>query len=58
MSQAGRPDDGDDLQRVLEEGAEAATHDPDEAGIAADDAGGARLAEAITAEEDAQAHPS
>jgi hypothetical protein len=45
----------DDLQRVLEEGAEAAAHDPDEADIAADDAGGTRLAEAL---EEAQAHPS
>lgn len=58
MGQQREPRDGDDLQRVLEEGAAAAAHDPDEAEIAADDAGGTRLAEAIEAEEEAQAHPS
>ena len=58
MGQARRPGEGDDLQRVLEDGAKAATHDPDEAEIAADDAGGTRLAEAIEAEEESQAHPS
>ena len=54
-----RRDGDDDLQRVLEEGAEAATHDPDEAEIAADDAGGTRLAEGLAdAEDETQAHPS
>ena len=38
------PKEGD-LQHALEEAAEAATRDPDEAEIAADDAGGTRLAE-------------
>ncbi|MGE5565828.1 MAG: hypothetical protein ACM3YN_06710 [Parcubacteria group bacterium] len=58
MGQARKPGEEDDLQHALEEGAAAATHDPDEAEIAADDAGGTRLAEAIEAEEEAQAHPS
>ena len=57
MGQARKPGD-DDLQHVLEEGAAAAAHDPDEAEIAADDAGGTRLAEAMAAEEETQAHPS
>ena len=49
---------GDDLEHALEEAAEAGRADPDEADIAADDAGGTRLAEAIQAEEEAEAHPS
>lgn len=58
MGQVRDPNGEDDLQHVLEEGAAAAAHDPDEAQIAADDAGGTRLAEALEAEEEAQAHPS
>lgn len=62
MGQARKPGDGDDLQRVLEEGVAAAAHDPAEAEIAADDAGATRLAEAIEAEDEAEdeaeAHPS
>ena len=58
MGQQRDPAADDDLQHVLEEAAHAATHDPDEAQIAADDAGGTRLAEAIQAEEEAEAHPS
>lgn len=57
MGDPRQPDD-DELQHALEEGAAAAAHDPDEAEIAADDAGGTRLAEAIEAEEESQAHPS
>lgn len=45
MGKQGDPGQDDDLQHALEEAAEAATHDPDEANIAADDAGGTRLAE-------------
>jgi hypothetical protein len=55
MGQARKPGD---LQHALEEAADAARRDPDEAEIAADDAGGTRLAEAIEAEEETQAHPS
>ena len=40
------PKEGD-LQHALEEAAEAARRDPDEADIAADDAGGSRLAETL-----------
>ena len=59
MGQQRDPNAGDDdLQRVLEEAAAAATHDPDEAEIAADDAGGSRLAEAIQAEEEARPIPA
>jgi len=61
MGQVRDPKAGDDLQRGLEEAAAAAAHDPDEADIAADDAGGTRLAESLGddgAEEEAQAHPS
>lgn len=43
---ASDPKEGD-LQHALEEAAEAAGHDPDEAEIAADDAGGTRLAEQL-----------
>ena len=50
---------GDDLEHALEEAAEAGRADPDEADIAADDAGGTRLAEGLAdAEDEAQAHPS
>ena len=49
---------GDDLEHALEEAAKAGRADPDEADIAADDSGGTRLAEAIEAEDEAEAHPS
>ena len=50
---------GDDLEHALEEAAKAGRADPDEAEIAADDAGGTRLAEALDdAEDETQAHPS
>ena len=50
---------GDDLEHALEEAAEAGRADPDEADIAADDAGGTRLAEGLAdAEDETQAHPS
>jgi len=61
MGQVRDPKAGDDLQRALEVAAQAAEHDPDEAEIAADDAGGARLAESLghdDAEDEAEAHPS
>jgi len=59
MGQIPDPKAGDALQHALEDAAAAATHDPDEAEIAADDAGGTGLAEAMAAEEDeTQAHPS
>lgn len=58
MGQHRDPREDGDLQHALEEAAKAAEHDPDEAEIAADDAGGTRLAEAIEAEEEAQTHPS
>jgi len=48
---------GDELEHALEEAAEAGRRDPDDADIAADDAGGTRLAEGL-ADEEAQAHPS
>ena len=43
---------GDDLGHALEEAAQAARADPDDADIAADDAGGTRLAEALDDAED------
>jgi len=50
---------GDNLEHALEEAAEAGRRDPDEADIAADDAGGTRLAEGLDEDEDEpQAHPS
>jgi hypothetical protein len=63
MGQVRDPKAGDDLQHALEAAAAAAEHDPDEADIAADDAGGTRLAETLgdddaDAEDEAQAHPS
>lgn len=61
MGQVRHPrDDGDELQKVLEEGAEAAGHDPLDADISADDVGATRLAEALEdeAEDEAEAHPS
>ena len=50
---------GDDLEHALKEAAQAGRADPDEADIAADDAGGTRLAEGLAdAEDETQAHPS
>ena len=50
---------GDKLEHALEEAAKAGRADPDEAEIAADDAGGTRLAEGLDeAEDETQAHPS
>ena len=50
---------GDKLERALDEAARAGRADPEEADIAADDAGGTRLAEGLAeAEDEAQAHPS
>lgn len=62
MGQARGPEDvkrhGDELEEALQKASDAARQDPDEANIAADDAGGTRLAETLDAEEEAQAHPS
>lgn len=49
----GRPGE---LEQALEEAADAGRRDPDEADIAADDAGGTRLAEAL--DDDGPPHPS
>jgi hypothetical protein len=51
------PGQDDDLAHALEEAAEAGGRDPDDADIAADDAGGTRLAEALDGDEP-EAHPS
>lgn len=49
---------GDELEEALRKAREAGERDPDQADIAADDAGGTRLAEGLDDEEEAQAHPS
>lgn len=50
---------GDELEEALQKAREAGERDPDEADIAADDAGGTRLAEGLDdAEDEAEAHPS
>jgi hypothetical protein len=56
MGQVRKP--GDPLEDALDKAAEAGRRDPDDADIAADDAGGTRLAEAIEAEDESEAHPS
>lgn len=53
---------GDDLEHVLKEAADAGRH-PDEGEIAADDAGGTRLAQTLDGalgedDDEPQAHPS
>jgi hypothetical protein len=51
------PAPDDELEHALEEAAEAGRRDPDDAEIAADDAGGTRLAEGL-ADDEPEAHPS
>jgi hypothetical protein len=48
----------EELEEALKKASEAGRQDPDQADIAADDAGGTRLAEGLDAKGEAEAHPS